>query len=358
MKRIAVIGSGIVAWRQRGCSAGVISSRCSKSDARLGGHTHTIEIDDEGGPLALDTGFLVHNRAPIPTWCGCSPNWAWRRATPTCRSRVTCPATGFEYSSRGAAPASSRSGATCCGPAHYRLLARHPALQPRRRRRLVAPGTETRGRSASISRHTASATQFVRALPLPMASAIWSTSFEGIAAFPAPTLVRFLQNHGMLSTRTRTRLAGRPRRQQRATSVGSRARCAGVSVRRPHTASVAGRRPPCPSPSPIVPPSSSTKWCSPRTATRSCRCWPTRALPNATCSRNFATTRNDIWLHTDRRLLPAARQARASWNYQLGGGSGRRAGRSPITSTVCSDLRSTDRLLRDARSATRDRRAP
>ena len=31
----------------------------------------------------------------------------------------------------------------------------------------------------------------------------------------------------------------------------------------------------------------------------------------------FRTSRNEAWLHTDARLLPARPQARASWNYNL-----------------------------------------
>jgi predicted NAD/FAD-binding protein len=32
----------------------------------------------------------------------------------------------------------------------------------------------------------------------------------------------------------------------------------------------------------------------------------------------FTTTANDVWLHTDARLLPSAARARAAWNYRLG----------------------------------------
>ena len=40
---------------------------------------------------------------------------------------------------------------------------------------------------------------FARRYLLPMASAIWSASLASIRAFPALTMVRFLDNHGLLA---------------------------------------------------------------------------------------------------------------------------------------------------------------
>ena len=66
MKHVAVIGSGIA-----GLAAAYFLSRkhrvtlYEKAD-RLGGHTHTVTVDDEGGPLSLDLGFLVHNERTYP----------------------------------------------------------------------------------------------------------------------------------------------------------------------------------------------------------------------------------------------------------------------------------------------------
>ena len=40
---------------------------------------------------------------------------------------------------------------------------------------------------------------FVQRYLVPMTSAIWSSSFDGIRQFPAQMLVRFMHNHGMLT---------------------------------------------------------------------------------------------------------------------------------------------------------------
>ena len=47
------------------------------------------------------------------------------------------------------------------------------------------------------------------------------------------------------------------------------------------------------------------------------RCSPTPATPSARCSARSPTSANETVLHTDERLLPRRRAARASWNYHL-----------------------------------------
>ena len=66
-RRIAVVGSGVA-----GLTAAYVASRTShvtlyEADDRLGGHaeTHTV-LDPSGRELAIDTGFIVHNRRTYP----------------------------------------------------------------------------------------------------------------------------------------------------------------------------------------------------------------------------------------------------------------------------------------------------
>ena len=66
--RIAVIGSGI--------SGMVAAYRLSRehevtvfeSDGRIGGHTHTVEVEHAGRAYAVDTGFIVYNDWTYPNF--------------------------------------------------------------------------------------------------------------------------------------------------------------------------------------------------------------------------------------------------------------------------------------------------
>ena len=135
--------------------------------------------------------------ARIQISCGCSASSAWRPATRTCRSR--CRAGGPASSTAAAAPTgSSRSGGTWSGRRTCRLLARDRALQSRgagtaRCARCGTPDTRRVPGVAPVRRGVHDRYLF------PMASAIWSASLDAIRSFPAVTLIRFFDNHGLLS---------------------------------------------------------------------------------------------------------------------------------------------------------------
>ena len=66
-RRIAVIGSGVA-----GLTAAHVAARSAhvtlyEADTRLGGHADTHDVTSPEGPLAIDTGFIVHNRRTYPT---------------------------------------------------------------------------------------------------------------------------------------------------------------------------------------------------------------------------------------------------------------------------------------------------
>ena len=65
-RRIAVVGSGIsgaiTAWLLRDHAEVTLL----EAGTRFGGHTHTVTVQEAQGPVAIDTGFMVFNRANYP----------------------------------------------------------------------------------------------------------------------------------------------------------------------------------------------------------------------------------------------------------------------------------------------------
>src|SRR5262249_48225634 len=85
--------------------------------------------------------------------------------------------------------------------AHLRLLAAIARFNRRAPRLLDAPdaGSVTLGAFLDEERY---GSEFMERYLYPMASAIWSASVQAIRSFPATTLVRFLDNHGLLGINT------------------------------------------------------------------------------------------------------------------------------------------------------------
>jgi len=66
--RIAVVGSGISGL----VSAHLLSRRHDvvllEADTRVGGHTHTFDVDEGGRTVPVDTGFIVFNERTYPSF--------------------------------------------------------------------------------------------------------------------------------------------------------------------------------------------------------------------------------------------------------------------------------------------------
>jgi predicted NAD/FAD-binding protein len=59
---IAVIGTGISGLAAAATIHDHHQVTVFEAANRLGGHTNTVTVLDDGEPLAIDTGFIVYNR--------------------------------------------------------------------------------------------------------------------------------------------------------------------------------------------------------------------------------------------------------------------------------------------------------
>jgi uncharacterized protein len=318
MKHVAVIGAGV-----SGLVAAYLLSRRHRvtlyeRDRRLGGHAQTVVVEGEHGPLPLDTGFLVHNPAAYPLLVRLFAELGVETTESDMSFSVSCHATGLEYSSRGLrgffAHPKNRARR-----AHYQLLGDIVRFNREAPAVLEAPGAEHLTLGEFLQRRRYSSDFVIRYL-LPMTSAVWSSSLEGIDRFPAQVLVRFMHNHGMLSIlghpTWRVVTGGSHTYVQRLVSVmraevRTEARLA--AVRRHEREAVLHFHDRAPEHVDEV------VFACHGDEVRALVADPTDAEREVFAC--FATTRNDTWLHTDTRLLPTRPWVQASWNYRLGGSS-------------------------------------
>jgi predicted NAD/FAD-binding protein len=312
--RIAVIGSGI-----SGLATAYYLSRkhevsVFEKDTRLGGHTHTVTVDSSRGPLAVDTGFIVHNDRTYPNLVRLLGELGVETQPSDMSFGVACRRTGFEYSSRGLDGFFAQRG-NIVRPAQYRLLREILRFNREAPKLLVDPSAETRTLGDVIEQGGYSSL-FTERYLYPMASAVWSMSTEAIRSFPALTLLRFFDNHGMLGLDTHPKwkvIRGgsnhylgpltAPYRDRIHTGITIQSVARGESA---VTLRFHGR--PAMSFDHVV------------FACHGNQILPLLESPSESerdVLGNFKTSRNEVCLHTDSSLLPVRRQARASWNYHL-----------------------------------------
>jgi predicted NAD/FAD-binding protein len=315
LKSVAVIGAGI-----SGLAAAHFLSRRHRvdlfeKDARLGGHTNTVVIAGAAGDVALDTGFLVHNDRTYPNLVRLFGEAGVGTRDSDMSFAVSCRGSGLEYSSRGANGFFAQRS-NLVRPSHLLLLREIVRFNREAPALLNAPDAERQTLGDFLeSRRFGEA--FTHRYLLPMASAIWSASLEAIRSFPALTLIRFLDNHGLLSLSRQPRwkvVAGGSHTyipRLTASLSGAIHRGASIqSVRRSEDGvTLAFQDRPSMRFDEVV---------------FACHGDQVLALLADATDRErdvfprFTTTANVAWLHTDASVLPAEPRARASWNYQLG----------------------------------------
>jgi predicted NAD/FAD-binding protein len=222
----------------------------------------------------------------------------------------------MEYSSRGLAGffATRRN---LVRPAHYRLF-RDIVRFNRESTRLMREGIPLEMTLGDYLERNRFGGEFARLYLYPMASAVWSTSLEEMDVFPAATLLQFFLNHGFLTIDDHPQwysikggssayikpLTARYR-ERIVTGAAIRAVCGGSNGAVVHFEDGSEERfdevvLACHGPQAL------------------------RLIGNPSDDEGqilecFRTSRNIATLHTDERLLPRARAARASWNYRLDG---------------------------------------
>ena len=229
---------------------------------------------------------------------------------------VSCRDTGFEYSSRGL-QGFFADRLNVLRPNHYSLL-REILQFNRRAGEDLCSGAASDLSLAEYLRLRNPGRLLRERYLYPMASAVWSTSTAAIESFPAATLLRFFENHGMLGLQThptwKTVRGGssayigplvRPYQRQIRLGAGlTKVERSENSVLLRFEDSEAQRF------------DHAVLACH---APQALRLIDRPSTAEQQILSSFQTSANDTKLHTDASLLPRRPRARASWNYHLGG---------------------------------------
>ncbi|MEV0389328.1 FAD-dependent oxidoreductase [Nonomuraea sp. NPDC050643] len=302
-RRIVVIGSGVA-----GLTAAYVLRRehdvtLLEADDRLGGHAHTHDVPTG----AVDSGFIVHNDQTYPLLTRLFAELGVETRESDMSMSVSCSGCGLEYAGGRKLPGLFARRRVRLP--YLRMLAEVPRFHRMARQALTSGDDGTLGEFA-----TRFTPHFGAHFLTPLVSAVWSCAPATARRYPARYLFAFLGNHGMLSVggapRWRTVRGGArsyvERIAKQLTSV--RTGCPARELRR----SGDGVE--------LLVGEERHRFHSAVVATHPDQALRLLAHP-APAEREvlgaFTYSRNEAVLHTDASVLPAARQAHASWNLRM-----------------------------------------
>jgi predicted NAD/FAD-binding protein len=199
--RVAVIGSGVAGLTAAHVAAKSAHVTLFEADDRLGGHADTHLVTEGERVLAIDTGFIVHNRHTYPTLLRLFDELGVATQESEMSLSVRDDASGLEYAGalgwRGLFP----GGANLSNAAYVRMIAEIPRFH-RRARALLADRSESTGQVDTTLRDFLRSGRFsayfARHFMEPLVAAVWSCDPALALDYPARYLFEFLHHHRML----------------------------------------------------------------------------------------------------------------------------------------------------------------
>ncbi|AHE97578.1 NAD(P)/FAD-dependent oxidoreductase [Thioalkalivibrio paradoxus] len=310
-QRIAVIGAGISGLATAWLLHPRFEVRLFEKAPVPGGHAHTVTVPTPGGPLAIDTGFVVYNQRNYPLLTRLFAHLEVPTQPTDMSFAYSLQPGGIEYAGTDLNTLFAQRR-NLLRPRFLRMITDILRFNRLGRQLLAEHRTSGITLGQFLDQHRFGA-GFTDDYLLPMAAAIWSCPTATMRAFPALGFLEFFRNHGLLD------IDGRP--QWRTVVGGSRSYVNRLVGQLPpgtlrHQAVAAVRR-------------MAGGWQvntdagSERFAAVVFACHADDALSLLTHPRPeqasvLAACRfqdNRAVLHTDARLMPRSKRVWSSWNY-------------------------------------------
>lgn len=311
--KVAIVGAGIAGLTTAAGLADRHELTVFEAADWIGGHTNTVDVEEDGGIVAVDTGFIVFNDWTYPNFIALLRKLgvAWQASNMS--FSLQCEKTGLEYNgtSLNSLFAQRRN---ILRPSFLHMIWEILRFNREAPRFLAAQDEATTLGAWLESRGFGGA--FVEHYVVPMGRAIWSADEEAMLGFPARFFIDFFHRHGFLSVDNRP--------QWQAVTGGSR-----EYVRKLVSPFASRIR--------VATPVASVRRLPQGVALRTVAgetlqfdavvfaCHSDQALAMledpSDAEREilgaFPYAPNEAVLHTDESLLPRRPLARAAWNYHL-----------------------------------------
>jgi predicted NAD/FAD-binding protein len=197
MKRVAIVGTGIAGMACARELHGKFELTIYEKNDYVGGHTHTVSVDEEGAEIPVDTGFMVYNETTYPELTRLFARLGVGTRATSMSFSVQHAASGLEFAGTGMGGLFAQPR-NALKPGYWRFLSEISRFNEGCSEVLADPALQamTLGRYCALRGY---GDDFRDRYLIPMSAAVWSAPHEAMLEFPVLTLVRFFTNHRFLS---------------------------------------------------------------------------------------------------------------------------------------------------------------
>ena len=309
-QRIAVIGSGISGASAAWALSAIADVSLYEAGSRAGGHTATVDIDYDGTPISVDTGFIVYNELNYPNLTALFRHLDVETVESDMGFALSLDNGRLEWCGSSLAQVFAQRRNVVSMP--FLWMLREILRFNRQCRADKADGLLAGISIGNYLKLRDFSQRFIDDYLIPMAAAIWSTPRIRMMDFPAETFVTFFENHRLIDFERpvwRTVKGGaRTYLDKLLAPLGER-----VRLREPVTAvhrEGDGVR--------VATARGAARYDAVIIAAHSDQALAMLADPSPAETSILSTVgyrENRVILHRDESLMPRRRQAWAAWNY-------------------------------------------
>lgn len=202
MQRIAIIGTGMAGMAAAHRLHQHAAITLFEKEGHIGGHANTVLVEESERSIPIDTGFMVFNKKTYPLMVKLFEDLKVDISPTDMSFGVQHVDHRIEYMG------SSLNGlfaqrSNLLRPSFWKMIGDIIRFNKDARKFLDQPLSDTPdiGLRDFVTRNGYSR-RFLHHYLLPMTSAIWSTPPDQMLNFPAASLLRFMDNHGLLGLNT------------------------------------------------------------------------------------------------------------------------------------------------------------
>ena len=194
--RVAIIGAGI---------SGLVAAYLLKDDHDItvyeendyiGGHTHTVDVSQNGTAHAVDIGFIVFNDVTYPNFCKLLGKLGVASQPTPMTFSIRCEKTGFEYNVKNLNTLFAQRK-NIFSFSFYRLI--WDLFRFRRNFDAILRDRNQDTGIESYLRDHGYSDRFIEHFVVPIGSSLWSCDPNKFGGFPLGTFVEFFRNHGFIN---------------------------------------------------------------------------------------------------------------------------------------------------------------